>query len=140
MSNLVLDESKIDSLNSSYEAAERIIIDGSDEHLDIILTVQKHLTRATYSTCEVVKEIENNFNHFTPAIAKRVIVKLFPAFRTAYQIIGILKRNHAIYKGVKSHVSAFESELNELKEFISDLSRYKVEQNEELVALFNEEM
>lgn len=54
------------------------------------------------------------------------------------QIISLIKRT-IVYSEVKSEVSVFDLELDELKEFVNDLFRYKVQKNEELIALFNEE-
>ncbi len=135
----MLIEDSIDSVITSYESVERSIVEGSDEHLDLILDVQGKLSNVTNSTIRLVNVIERDFNTIDRERAKEIIVKLLPCFRIAYQIIGNIKR-HFIYNSVKNYVTEFEREVNELKEFISDLSRYKVQENSSLIAMFNDEM
>ncbi len=133
-----LNDNTINTVISSLQHTERTIAEGSDEHLDLILDVKRDVIAMTEATKKLVAEIEQNFNSFSEETAKDAVVKLFPCFRMAYQLISLIKRT-ILYNSVKSDISLFNIELDELKEFVSDLSRYKVQKNEELRALFNDE-
>ena len=123
---------------SSYQQTEQTLIEGSDEHLDLILEITNDLKQMTRLTADLVGEIEENFNSFNQNTAKDAVVKIFPCFGIANQIIGLLKKS-PLYPSLKTSLAAFIIELNELKEFVSDLSKYKVQDNKELIALFNDE-
>lgn len=133
-----LNDNTVNTVISSLQHTERTITEGSDEHLDLILDVKRDLSNMTEATRNLVAEIESNFNSFNEETAKDAVVKLFPCFRMSYQLISLIKRT-ILYNSVRSDISLFKRELDELKEFASDLSRYKVQKNEELIALFNDE-
>jgi hypothetical protein len=133
-----IDINKINTVISSYQHTEKTIIEGSDEHLDLILDVQNDLIKMTEVTQDLVGDIERDFNLFNEETAKNAVIKIFPCFRMADHIIDRLK-GFFIYPSIIAQVNNFEAEVNELKEFVSDLSRYKVQQNDDLIALFNDE-
>ena len=133
-----IEDKTIRTVISSYQHAEKMLVEGSDEHLDLILEIKNDLQKMTVLTRALVHEIELNFNAISKEAAKEAVVKIFPCFGIAEQIVGHLKRA-GLYSSLLSTIHAFDTELNELKEFVSDLSRYKVQDNDELIALFNEE-
>jgi hypothetical protein len=132
-----LNDATVNKVISSYQHTEQTIREGSDAHLDLILDIKSDLLKMIEATKSVVTEIEEKFNGFTEDTAKDAVLKLLPCFRIAYQLIALLKRS-MLYKSVKKEIGLFNLELNELKEFVSDLQRYKIEKNEELTALFND--
>lgn len=132
-------ENAIDTVISSYQHTDKIIVEGSDEHLDLILHIQNDLKQMTALTKALVDALEEEFNLLDEQTAKDMVVKIFPCFRMAYQIISRLKKS-MLYPGLQNTIAEFNTELDELKEFTSDLSRYKVQQNTELLDLFNAEM
>lgn len=138
MNATLLNNNTIDKVISSYQSSEKAIIEGSDEHLDIICNVKEALLSMTASTKILVDAIEASFNSFHEDDAKDALVRIFPLFRLAHQMIRHVRKSF-VHKDVKKHLDNFVIEVNDLKELVSDLSRYKLQKNEELIALFNEE-
>jgi len=132
------EKDKINNIISSYQQTERTILEGSDQHLDLILDVRNDLARITNLTKDLVEDLEQDFNTMDKTKAKETVVNIFPCLRMAHQITSSLRRSF-ICNEVKQQVNDFDREVNELKEIVSDLSRYKVEKNDDLVALFNDE-
>lgn len=135
-----IDDNKVQDVISSYQHTEQTIIEGSDEHLDLILDLRGDLVEITRLTKKLVDEIETNFNEFNEDSAKDAVVKVFPIFRKAFQISESIKRKSLLKDALKDPLADFNREVDELKEFVSDLSRYKVQKNDELIKLFNEEI
>lgn len=133
-----LDNKRIENVISSYDHTEKTLIGGSDEHLDLILEITTDLSKITSVTDELINDIEKNFNSFTSETAKDAIVKIFPIFRLAHQLNNSLKRK-GLTNGLETPIADFNAVVNELKEFVSDLERYKIQNTDDLKALFNEE-
>lgn len=133
----VLDIEKIDPALSSLEDTEKAVIEGSDEHLDIILIVQNALSKNTVETQLLVNYIESNFNNYTAKTAQELIAKVFPYFDLAKKIKEAVKES-GISMDVKSHLAEFETEVNELFEITNDLSKHKVRSSDDYNTLFND--
>lgn len=138
MSNLVLDETKIDNLVSSYQDTEQFIVEGSDEHLDIILGLQKNIKELIKLTVDVNDELEAKFNILDEDNAKSVVIKLSSGLRSAKQIITILRRLHpSISEGIKSLRKELYVETKQLEEYVEDLIKYKINDPKELKEILN---
>lgn len=126
----------IDEVITSYQSTEEVIVEGSDEHLDLILNVKNHLDKMTNATILCTDYLEIQFNTISELQAKEILIKLMPCFRMAHQVISIIKKS-AVYKGVKTSISNLSREVDELKEIVSDISRYKLSDNTELQNLIS---
>lgn len=71
---------------ASMEDTEQSILQGLDEHLDIILDVQKGLSNIAALTSELADDIERNSNSYTTEKAKDMLIRIFPIFRGAENI------------------------------------------------------
>lgn len=139
MSVVVLDESKIDSLVSSYEKTEKLIFAGSDEHLDIILDIQSAIKELTDLSIEVSNDLEKSFNDLTQDQAKNIVLKLSFGLRNARLLIANLKKFHPlIFNGIKTCLKDLVLETNQIDEFVHDLMKYKINQPEEIKSLLND--
>lgn len=138
MANAVLDQKKIDSLVSCYQDTEKLIV-GSDEHLDIILSIQKSITQLTKLTQAVNNEIEEGFNSLPEEQAKEIVIKLTYGIRMAKQLIVSLRNTHPlIYEGIKSSYKELYIETKQLDEFIQDIIKYKLTNQDELLQVLKE--
>jgi hypothetical protein len=135
MSSTTLVESKLDNLVSSYQDTEKILIEGSDEHLDLILNIQRSLKRMTTITLEVNNFLEAKFNSFTNEEAKICVVKLTGAINTSRQLMAFIRRSPSIFLGVSSCLKDLSIEIKDMNEFIQDLIKYKLNQPIELIEL-----
>lgn len=112
------------------------VVHGSDEHLDIILDMQRRLLNAAQFIGTLVDAVGKKFNLYTTEQAKEMLVKIFPIFRAAENF-----SNSIIKAGLHGHVNTqleiFNNEINDLFEITNDLSRYRVNVRENYNALFN---
>jgi hypothetical protein len=139
MSSAVLDERKIDSLVSSYQDTERLIYAGSDEHLDIILTLQQSVKHLIKLSVAVNEELEATFNSMSQDQAKSIVIKLTGGLNTAKQLIAVLRNCHpSIADGIKSCRKELYLETKQIDEFVQDIIRYKIENPQELKDIMNE--
>jgi hypothetical protein len=122
---------------SSIEHTEQSIIKGSDEHLDLILEIQKGLYTNTELIRKVVDDIEKNFNSYSSEKAKDLLAKIFPVFKLAESINSSIN-SEGIEKELKAHLADFNDEVKELFEMANDLSRYKVNISTDYNSLFND--
>ncbi len=118
-----LDIEKIKSTLSSLEDTEKIIA-GSDEHLDLILDIQKSLSENSKLTASLVDTVEANFRNYTPTKAQEFIARVFPLFDMAKNIKRAIQEE-GIFNEVRSHWEEFAEEVDDLFEIVNDLSRYK---------------
>lgn len=135
-----IDEGKIDNLASSYREAEEVFSDGSDEHLDLILTIQGYLKDLTCQTAAVNNEIEAKFNALDEASAKATVGKLSIVLSAGNQLNAYLKRalSSATYSGISTCLQDLYVETKQLAEFAEDIIRYKIQEATELKHLLNE--
>lgn len=122
---------------SSMEDTEQSILQGSDEHLDMILDVQKGLSDIAALARELVDDIERNFNSYTTEKAKDMLIRIFPIFRRAENINTSII-NVGLLNEVKAQLEMFNNEINDLREITNDISRYKVSANDDYNSLFND--
>ncbi len=138
MGSLVLDERKIDRLVSSYQDAEQLIYEGSDQHLDMILNLQDKLKKLIKLNVEVNEELEKSFNSFDGEQAKKIVIKLTFGLRIAKQLITALRSlPSSISEGIKSLRKELHLETKQLDEFVQDLIKYKINNPQELKDLLN---
>ncbi len=133
----VFNESKIETAFSSIPETERTIRAGSDEHLDLIVDIQKDIENITRNTEELNSEIEEKFNYITAEQASRYVNKISEGLIVCKKLIALIKANKYIYIGVKTHLHQLILELNDLSEFINDLKNYKINNNKELNTLLD---
>ncbi len=136
MSNAVLQTNKVDNFVSSFEVAEKELIQvGSDAYLDVILHFQKIIKELTILSVGVNDELEQGFNNMDAENSKTVVLKLIQGLRVAKQFIVIMKAHPAIYAGVKSCLKELHIETKQIDEFLQDLVKYKLSNQTELVEL-----
>jgi phosphoribosylaminoimidazole-succinocarboxamide synthase len=127
---------KIDKLVSSCQEAEKIIIIGSDEHLDIILDTQSALKKIIKLSVIVNEALESSFNQLSVDEAKRIVIKLNEGLSASKQLINALINSHSsISNGVKTLIDDLQIENDGIDEFIQDLINYKINSPKELVEL-----
>jgi len=127
----------IEQTVSSIEDTEQFILHGSDEHLDLILDVQKGLSNIAELTRGIVNDVEKNFNGYTSEKAKDIVDKAFLIFSGSGKI-NTLIINAGLQNEVRTQLEMFNNEVNDLREITNDLSRYKVNRNEDYNSLFND--
>ncbi len=125
MNSAVLSEKKIDTLLSSYEDTERMMI-GSDEHLDTILRIQESVRYMTKLTIDVNNAIEEGFNELDTDHARKIVIKLTSSIGSAHHFLSSLKSMPHIYEGIKTAYRELYVETKDLGEFIQDLIKYKI--------------
>ncbi len=141
MSTVVaFDETKIDTLVSSYQDTEKqLIVIGSDEHLDIILSIQNTLKDLIKKSEAVSNQLELSFNSMNEEIAKSIVLKLSGGLRIAKQVIYILRNSpRPIKNGINTCLEQVTFETRQIDELVHDIIKYKLTKQDELQNLINE--
>lgn len=128
----ILDERKIDKLVMSYKDAEQIISEGSDQHLDIILRIQKSVKKVIELSIVVNEELESTFNTMNEENAKTTVLKLSLGLRMAKQLITILRMHPLISEALKSSRKELYLETKQIDEFVQDIIKYKLNDTQDL--------
>lgn len=128
----ILDERKIDKLVMSYKDAEQIISEGSDQHLDIILRIQKSVKKVIELSIVVNEELESTFNTMNEENAKTTVLKLSLGLRMAKQLITVLRMHPLISEALKSSRKELYLETKQIDEFVQDIIKYKLNDTQDL--------
>lgn len=139
MNKCYIDEKKIDTLVSSYQDAEQVVSEGSDEHLDIILDLQSALKKLSKLTADVNNDLEEKFNSIDQTSARKIVIKLTILLTAARQLSSYLKRalSSSTYDGIKTSIQELYVETKQTDEFVKDIIKYKIEDTTELKELLN---
>jgi len=139
MSNAVLPTNKVDNFVSSFEVAEKNLIQiGSDDHLDVLLNLQNVIKDLTRLSIGVNEELDARFNHLDTDTSKNLVIKICQGLRIAKQFIVIMKSHPAIYVGVKTSLKELHEETKQIDEFVQDIIKYKLSDQTELTELLKE--
>lgn len=138
MSNAVLQANKVDNFVSSFEVAEKNFLQvGSDDHLDVLLHLQKVIKELTKLSFDLNEELEKTFNNLDAEASKNIVIRICQGLRIAKQFIVFLKSHPALYAGVKTAFKELHEETKQIDEFVQDIIKYKLSDQTELVELLN---
>ncbi len=139
MSTVFANDQKIDSLLASYQAAEHIVHEGSDEHLDLILELQDSIKKLLQLSIDVNEVLESSFNALTEEEARDIVIKLTQGLGSARQFANFLRRLHpSIGVGIESLRKELYLETKQIHEFVQDIIKYKINQPDELRELLQD--
>ncbi len=122
---------------SSLANTERSIAQGSDEHLDMILNIQRGFSNVVQFISTLVNAVEKNFNLYTIEQAKEMLAKIHEIFHAAESLKDSIAKT-SLQGQINSQLEVFCNELNDLREIANDLSRYRVNMDQDYNSLFND--
>jgi len=131
-------EKQIDAFYKDTEESVNCIIEGSDEHLDLILSVTKPLDELS-KKFEVLNEnlFDNIGKYSEDEIKFQIMPKLLDVNKNCMTLLGAV-RTSMLYRDVRTSVKKFSKSHNFLREMIHDLKHFRLNKDDEFDILLNE--
>lgn len=129
---------EIDAFQKKAEQSVEAILEGSDEHLDLILSIKKPLddisARFEVLNERLYSELGSYSNDF---VRMELMPKLAEVNKICLMVIGAM-RSHLLYRDIRQSLKAFSNNLDFLREMMYDLKHFRVNQDSELCDLMDE--
>jgi hypothetical protein len=135
---MVAIEKQIDAFYKDTEESVNYIIAGSDEHLDLILSVTKPLDELSKKFEALNENLYNNINKCPDEEIKfSIMPKLLDVNKTCMTLLGAV-RTSMLYRDVRTSVKQFSKNHNFLREMIHDLKHFRLNKDDEFDNLLKE--
>lgn len=131
-------EKQIDAFYKDTEESVNCIIEGSDEHLDLILSVTKPLDKLSKKFEVLNENLYNNIGKYSDdEIKVQIMPKLLEVNKTCMTLIGAV-RTSLLYRDVRTSLKKFSKSHDFLREMIHDLKHFRLNKDDEFDNLLNE--
>ena len=131
-------ENQIDAFYKDTEGSVNCIIEGSDEHLDLILSVTKPLDELSQKFEFLNENLFNNLGKSSDEEIKlQILPKLLDVNKNCMTLLGAV-RTSMLYRDVRTSIKRFAKSHNFLREMIHDLKHLRLKKDEEFDNLLNE--
>lgn len=131
-------EKQIDAFYKDTEESVNCIIEGSDKHLDLILSVTKPLDELSKKFEVLNENIYNNIGKYSDEEIKfQIMPKLLDVNKSCLTLLGAV-RISMLYRDVRTSVKRFTKSHNFLREMIHDLKHFRINKDNEFDSLLNE--
>ena len=136
---MVAIEHDIERLFQRTEESVRVITEGSDEHLDLILSINKPLDELTTSfqdffNDDFFKTLDNSSDQ---QIEELILPRLKELNKSALMLIGAV-RTSFLYRDIRNSLKNFQRQYDVLKETIHDLVHFRLAKDSDLNDLLGE--
>ena len=123
---MVTFEEKVTSFQKENEEAKRVILRGSDEHLDLLLQIKERIDPLTDKFTDLLKDLIPSANSLSNEQTEKVIPLLLDLYSSAIQIVALLKKSSAA-NDLKATCQSYYFQVENLREFIYDLENFRGE-------------
>jgi hypothetical protein len=131
-------ENEIDAFYKDTEESVNCIIQGSDEHLDLILSVTKPLDRLSEKFEALNENLYKSIGSYSDDdIKMQLMPKLIDVNKTCMTLLGAI-RTSMLYSDVRNSLKRFSKSHDFLREMIHDLKHFRINKDEEFDNLLNE--
>jgi hypothetical protein len=131
-------EKKIESFYQETEESFKVVIEGSDEHLDLILSIVKPLQNLTVHFKELNQYLVETIDKTADDDLRSIILpKLLQLNRSCYTLRGTTV-SHPLYRDIREALKDYIKEHELLREIIHDLQNIRLSNDEEFDLLLNE--
>ena len=131
-------ENEIDAFYKDTEESVNSIIAGSDEHLDLILSVTKPLNRLSEKFESLNENLYNSIGDYSDdEIKSQLMPKLLDVNKSCMTLIGAI-RTSMLYSDVRSSIKRFSKSHDFLREMIHDLKHFRINKDDEFDNLLND--
>ena len=131
-------ENEIDAFYKDTEESVNSIIAGSDEHLDLILSVTKPLNRLSEKFESLNENLYNSIGDYSDIeIKSQLMPKLLDVNKSCMTLIGAI-RTSMLYSDVRSSIKRFSKSHDFLREMIHDLKHFRINKDDEFDNLLND--
>ena len=137
---MVVFEEKVISFKKENEEAKQIFVEGSDEHLDVLLHFKKRLDKLTDSFVGFLADIIPSSNTLTEEeIKSSGIPSLLDLYASSIGLVATLKRGR-LATDLKGCCQGYYAQVENLRELIHDLELHRTNDDdglEEMLAEIN---
>lgn len=131
-------ENEIDAFYKETEDSVNCIIEGSDEHLDLILSVKKPLDRLSEKFETLNENLYSSISSYSDdEIKNNLMPKLLEVNKTCMTLLGAI-RTSMLYSDVRNSVKKFSKSHDFLREMIYDLKHFRINKDEDFDNLLDE--
>lgn len=131
-------DKEIEAFQKDTEESVNCIIEGSDEHLDLILSVSKPLEKLSKKFEALNENLYNNISNYTDDEIKfQIMPKLIEVNKTCMTLLGAI-RTSMLHSDVRSSAKNFSKNHDFLREMIHDLKHFRINKDNEFDNLLNE--
>lgn len=131
-------EQEIDKFYDETEKSVEHIIDGSDEHLDLILSITNPLNKISSDFQRLNENLYSSFkNYSNEQLEGDVMSKMKRLNKLCMTLIGALRTSY-LYRDVRVALRNFTRNHDLLREMIHDLQNLRLAKDDEFDALLND--
>ena len=132
-------EEKVLTFQKENDAVKQVFVEGSDEHLDKLLSIKKKLDKLTNDFGLFMNDIIPSSNKLCKdEIKSSGIPSLLDLYASSISLVATLKRSRLL-NDLKSCCQGYYSQVENLRELISDLEHHRGNDDgmEEILAELN---
>lgn len=131
-------DQEIDAFNKETQDSVDCIIEGSDEHLDLILTYSKPLDLLSKKFEKLNESLYNNIGNTSDEDIKNIILpKLLEVNKNCMMLLGAV-RTSFLYRDVRASFKNFSKNHDFLREIIHDLKYFRLNKDADFDNLLRE--
>ena len=131
-------EQNIDKLYQETEESVKVITEGSDDHLDLILSITKPLDLLSQKLEKFNEGFYNNINNYSKEQLKTIIMpKLRLLNKSCLTLIGAI-RTSILYRDVRASLKNYSRQYEVLREMIHDIYHFRIASDDEFDNLLKE--
>ncbi len=131
LSTMITIEQKIDKFYEETEESVKLIIEGSDEHLDMILSITKPLELLSQNFETFNDFLYNNINSYSDdKIQNLLMPRLKLLNKSCMTLIGAI-RTTFLYRDVRTALKNYTKQHDILREIIHDVHNFRLAKDDE---------
>jgi len=134
---MVAIDERISGCEQEFEEVRKIIVRGSDEHLDFLIAVRSALDALTAKLDIVIGGLIKDVNSLSDEDVVKSMPGLFDLYSTSISLVATLKRS-SVSKDLKSHCLNYFIQVDNLREFIYDIERLRLSDDEDMNQIFSD--
>ncbi len=129
-------EEKIIRFQKENDEVQNFIVKGSDEHLDLLLSIKTQLDQLTDKFIILMSEIIPGAGKLSSEELNKSMPSLLDLYSSSIKLVAALKRS-ATANDIKSSSQRYYSEVENLREFIYDLENIRLSDDKDLENLLD---
>lgn len=131
-------EKRIENFYEETEESVKVVIDGSDDHLDLILSFTKPLDKLSEKFEDLNNFLLDNLNTYTDdQIEHLVLPKLKQLNKSCMTLVGVF-RTSFLYRDVRASLKKYTRQHDILREIIHDVKNIRLAKDEEFDIILKE--
>lgn len=124
-------EKRIENFYEETEESVKVVIEGSDDHLDLILSFTKPLDKLSEKFEDLNNFLFDNLNTYTDEqIEHLVLPKLKQLNKSCMTLVGAF-RTSFLYRDVRASLKKYTRQHDILREIIHDVNSIRLAKDEE---------